>query len=370
MGPFPHSGPEPAISRDNPAGTGGFAFVEFAHPDPDALRLLFGRMGFMRAAVHRSERIELWRQGDITYVLNDAPGSHARQFGGLHGPSAPSMGWRVADAGKAHAHAVRMGARPYDGPGRLLNLPALQGVGGSLIYLADAKAGAAFFRDGFEWSGPEKPKGVGLTYIDHLTHNVHRGNTGVWADFYSRTFGFRQVRVFDIDGKYTGLFTRALVSPCGRIRIPVNEDKGETGQIVDYLNRYGGEGIQHIAAGTDDIYHAADAMAARGLKYMPKPPDSYYRQAARRIPGHGEPVERMARHGILMDGDGIAGGPETRVLLQIFSKTAVGPIFFEFIQRKGDEGFGEGNFKALFEAVERDQIERGLLVQPFGMRSA
>jgi 4-hydroxyphenylpyruvate dioxygenase len=202
---------------------------------------------------------------------------------------------------------------------------------------------------------------VGFHYLDHLTHNVHKGRMDVWFDFYERLFGFRQIRFFDIEGKFTGLQSRALTSPCGRIRIPINEDRGETGQIVEYLKRYNGEGIQHIAVGARDIYAAVDAIAERGVTFMPKPPATYYPLSKDRVTGHGEPLDRLERHGILIDGEGVVGGGETRILLQIFSKTYIGPIFFEFIQRKGDDGFGEGNFKALFEAIEQDQIERGVL---------
>ena len=361
MGPFPHSAPRATLTEANPAGTDGFEFVEFAHPEPEKLRALFARMGYERVARHASKDIELWQQGDITYVLNDEPGSHARRFVDLHGPCAASMGWRVADAAHAHAHAVKMGAVSHDGCDKALDLPAIVGIGGSLIYFTDQYGDGANPYGGFEWLGAAKPEGVGFHYLDHLTHNVHRGNMDKWFDFYSGIFNFRQIRFFDIEGKFTGLFSRALTSACGRIRIPINEDRGETGQIVEYLKRYNGEGIQHIAVGSDDIYAATDEIAARGLLFMPRPPMSYYDLSHQRVAGHQEPVERMARHGILIDGEGVVDGGETRILLQIFSKTVIGPIFFEFIQRKGDDGFGEGNFRALFESIEQDQIARGVL---------
>ena len=361
MGPFPHDAPPATISERNPAGTDGFEFVEFAHPEPQVLRDLFGRMGYALVARHRRKAIELWQQGDITYVLNDEPGSHARRFVEAHGPCAPSMAWRVADAAHAFAHAVRGGAEPYDGPGKTVDWPAIVGIGGSLIYFTDRHGDADPYGTEFEWVAAPKPEGVGFRYLDHLTHNVHRGNMDTWFDFYGRLFGFRQIRFFDIAGKYTGLHSRALTSPCGRIRIPINEDRGETGQIVEYLRRYNGEGIQHIAVGCDDIYGAVDAIAGRGVRFMPKPPMAYYELSKTRVVGHEEPLDRLALHGILIDGEGVVGGGETRILLQIFSKTVIGPIFFEFIQRKGDDGFGEGNFKALFESIEQDQIERGVL---------
>ena len=360
MGPFPHSAPKASISAANPAGTDGMEFVEFAHPQPDELRALFARMGFERAARHNSRDIELWQQGDITYVLNNDPSSHAARFVAEHGPCAPSMGWRVVDAAHAFAHAVKMGAVAYDGADKALDVPAIVGIGGSLIYFVDQYGAGRHPYGDFTFTNA-KPKGVGFHYLDHLTHNVHKGNMDKWFDFYSTIFGFKQIRFFDIEGKFTGLHSRALTSACGRIRIPVNEDRGETGQIVEYLKRYKGEGIQHIAVGCDDIYTATDEIAERGLRFMPKPPMAYYETSKARVAGHDEPIDRLAKHGILIDGEGVVDGGETRILLQIFSKTVIGPIFFEFIQRKGDDGFGEGNFKALFESIERDQIERGVI---------
>ncbi len=360
MGPFPHAAAKASISAANPAGTDGFEFVEFAHPEPAELRALFARMGYVLTARHRSRDIELWQQGDITYVLNDAPGSHARRFVDEHGPCAPSMGWRVVDAAHAFAHAVKMGAEPYMGGDKTLDVPAVVGIGGSLIYFVDQYDDVDPYHD-FIWLQAAKPAGVGFHYLDHLTHNVHKGNMDLWFDFYGRIFGFRQIRFFDIEGKFSGLFSRALTSPCQRIRIPINEDRGETGQIVEYLKRYKGEGIQHIAVGAVDLYAAVDEIARRGVKFMPKPPTSYYQLSKTRVAGHDEPLEAMARYGILIDGEGVVDGGETRILLQIFSKTVIGPIFFEFIQRKGDDGFGEGNFQALFESIEQDQIDRGVL---------
>jgi 4-hydroxyphenylpyruvate dioxygenase len=362
MGPFPHDAPRAAITAENPAGTDGFEFVEFAHPDPEEVRALFMRMGYTLTARHRTKAVELWQQGDITYILTDEPGSHARRFVEDHGPCAPAMGWRVVDAQHAFDHAVRNGATPYTEGDKTLDWPAIVGIGGSLIYFTDCYGGGANpYAADFEFIAEAKPTGVGFHYLDHLTHNVVKGNMDKWFDFYSRLFNFRQIRFFDIEGKYTGLYSRALTSACGRIRIPINEDRGETGQIVEYLKRYRGEGIQHIAVGCEDIYACTDAIAERGLKFMPKPPMSYYDLSKTRVIGHKEPVEELARHGILIDGEGVVDGGETRILLQIFSKTVIGPIFFEFIQRKGDDGFGEGNFRALFESIEQDQIDRGVL---------
>ncbi len=361
MGPFPHDAPKAQITTDNPAGTDGFEFVEFAHPEPQKLRELFARMGYAHVANHKTKAIELWQQGDITYVLNDEPDSHAKCFVEEHGPCAPSMAWRVVDADHALKHAVSKGAEEYTGSAKTMNVPAVFGIGGSLIYFIDDYYETSPYNSEFDWIGKAHPEGVGFYYLDHLTHNVHQGNMDVWFNFYGRIFNFKEIRFFDIEGKFTGLHSRALTSPCGRIRIPINEDRSEKGQIVEYLKRYNGEGIQHIAVGARDIYDATDAIADRGLKFMPAPPEKYYELSRERVVGHKEPIERMKKHGILIDGEGVVDGGETRILLQIFSKTVIGPIFFEFIQRKGDDGFGEGNFKALFESIEADQIARGVL---------
>ncbi|WP_420011159.1 4-hydroxyphenylpyruvate dioxygenase [Tateyamaria sp.] len=361
MGPFPHHAPKSTISAENPAGTDGFEFVEFAHPEPDALRALFGRMGYEKVAKHRIKDIELWQQGDVTYVLNAEADSFGACFVAEHGPCAPSMGWRVVDAQHAFERAVSLGAKPYEETGKVLDVPAIYGIGGSLIYFVDQYYDTSPYNDEYEWLAQSKPRGVGFFYLDHLTHNVHKGNMDTWFRFYGNLFGFKEIRFFDIEGKFTGLLSRALTSPCGRIRIPINEDRGETGQIVAYLRKYKGEGIQHIAVGSDNLYDSTDAIAENGLKFMPGPPDTYYDLSKTRVVGHDEPLERMKKHGILIDGEGVVDGGETKILLQIFSKTVIGPIFFEFIQRKGDDGFGEGNFKALFESIEQEQINSGEL---------
>lgn len=362
MGPFPHNAPKSQISDENPAGTDGFEFVEFAHPEPEELRALFARMGYALTGRHKTKNIELWQQGDITYVLNAEPNSFAARFVEEHGPCAPAMGWRVVDAQHAFDHAVSKGAEPYEGADKTMDVPAIKGIGGSLIYFIDQYYETSPYNEEFTWLEQSKPRGVGFHYLDHLTHNVFKGNMDKWFGFYCDLFNFKEIRFFDIQGKFTGLFSRALTSPCGRIRIPINEDRGETGQIVAYLKKYKGEGIQHIAVGSDDLYESTDLIAENGVKYMPGPPDAYYDLSHERVVGHDEPIDRMKKHGILIDGEGVVDGGETRILLQIFSKTVIGPIFFEFIQRKGDDGFGEGNFKALFESIEREQIESGELV--------
>jgi 4-hydroxyphenylpyruvate dioxygenase len=364
MGPFPHDAPPATISTANPAGTDGFEFVEFAHPDPDALETLFWRMGYTEVARHKTKDISLYRQGRINYLLNREARSHAARFVAEHGPCAPAMAWRVVDARHALERILDLGGTEYTGDDKSIDVPAVIGIGGSLLYLVETfgAKGSAYDAD-YVWLGERdpQPEGVGFHYIDHLTHNVRRGNMDTWYRFYAETFNFREIRFFNIEGKLTGLHSRALTSPCGKIRIPINESTDDNSQIEEYLRAYKGEGIQHIAVGTDDIYVATDAIAARGLKFMPGPPDVYYETSKTRVQGHQEPIARMKKHGILIDGEGVVDGGETRILLQIFSKTVIGPIFFEFIQRKGDEGFGEGNFKALFESIEEDQIRRGVL---------
>jgi len=366
MGPFPHDAPPSEITAQNPVGTDGFEFVEFAHPRPHELAVLFTAMGYVPVARHKTKAITVYRQGDINYFLNAEPGSFAARFVAAHGPCAASMAWRVVDAQHAFAHAVKLGAEPYEGADKTLDVPAIKGIGGSLLYFVDRYgAKGSPYSDEFVWLGDvdPRPKGVGFHYLDHLTHNVKRGNMDKWFDFYTKLFNFRQIRFFDIEGKLTGLFSRALTSPCGRIRIPINESADANSQIEEYLREYNGEGIQHIAVGADAIYDATDALAANGLQFMPGPPDSYYAKSFRRVRGHAEPIERMKQHGILIDGEGVIDGGATKILLQVFSKTVIGPIFFEFIQRKGDDGFGEGNFKALFESIEEDQIRRGVLTE-------
>lgn len=362
MGPFPHSAPVSEITPTNPAGTNGMEFVEFAHATPAKLEHLFASMGFEPVAKHKTKAITIWRQGDINYVLNAEPESFGMRFVDTHGPCAPSMAWRVVDAQYAFDMAISKGAEPYMGNDKVLDVPAIMGIGGSLLYFIEV-SGASPYADEYDWLGAvdPKPTGNGFYYLDHLTHNVQRGNMDKWYNFYCDIFGFKQIRFFDIKGKMTGLTSRALTSPCQRIRIPINESADENSQIEEYLKEYNGEGIQHIAVGCDDIYQSTDEIAAKGMKFMPAPPDMYYAMSKKRVQDHDEPLDRMKRNGILIDGEGVVDGGETRILLQVFSKTVVGPIFFEFIQRKGDDGFGEGNFKALFESIEQDQINRGVI---------
>lgn len=368
MGPFPHDAPRSEISATNPIGTDGFEFVEFTHPEPEKLESLFAQMGYTAVARHKHKAITIWRQGDINYILNAEPNSHAVRFSETHGPCAPSMAWRVADAQQAFKHAVSKGATPYTDNDKALDVPAVVGIGGSLLYFVDqyGDAGSAYDKE-FNWieqSNPA-PEGIGFYYLDHLTHNVFRGNMDTWWHFYRDLFGFEQIHFFDIAGKMTGLVSRAITSPCGKIRIPLNESTDDKSQIETYLKKYNGEGIQHIAVGSEGLYDATDKLAERGVTFMPGPPDAYYERSTERVNRHQEPLDRMKKHGILIDGEGVIdqanGDRMTKILLQIFSKTVIGPIFFEFIQRKGDEGFGEGNFKALFESIEEEQIRSGEL---------
>ncbi|GAP37173.1 4-hydroxyphenylpyruvate dioxygenase [Piscinibacter sakaiensis] len=355
---------------DNPMGTDGFEFIEYAAPDPAAMRAVFERMGFTAIAKHRHKDVTLFRQGGINFILNAEPDSFAQRFARLHGPSVCAIAFRVQDAKSAYERAVGLGAWGYAGtagPGEL-NIPAIKGIGDSLIYLVDRWRGKNGARDGdignigffdvdFEPlpGATLSPVGTGLTYIDHLTHNVHRGRMDEWAEFYERLFGFREIKYFDIEGQVTGVKSKAMTSPCGKIRIPINEEgKEKAGQIQEYLDRYRGEGIQHIAMGSDDLYATVDRLRANGVSLLDTI-DTYYELVDKRIPGHGEDLQALHERKILIDGS------PGKLLLQIFSENQLGPIFFEFIQRKGDDGFGNGNFKALFESIELDQIRRGVL---------
>ncbi len=351
---------------DNPLGLDGFDFVEFSAPQKGILEPVFQAMGFTLIARHRSKDVQLWRQGEINLIANYEPGSPAAYFTAEHGPSACGMGFRVRDAATAYALAIERGAEPVEvrtGPMEL-RLPAIRGIGGSIIYLIDryGDGGLSIYDIDFIFeAGAERhPVGAGMQIIDHLTHNLYGGRMAHWAAFYERIFNFREIRYFDIKGEYTGLTSKAMTAPDGKIRIPLNEEgqKGG-GQIEEYLRAYNGEGIQHIAFSCDDLYAAWDRLKALGTPFAPAPPATYYEMLAERLPGHGEPVDALQTRGILLDGS--TENDDPRLLLQIFSQTMIGPVFFEFIQRKKDEGFGEGNFTALFKSMEADQIRRGAL---------
>jgi 4-hydroxyphenylpyruvate dioxygenase len=350
---------------ENPMGLMGFEFVEFASPTPGVLEPVFEAMGFVKVAVHRSKDVVLYRQGGINFIVNNEPNSVASYFAAEHGPSACGMGFRVKNAHQAYAYALEHGAQPVEIPtGPMeLRLPAIKGIGGAPLYLIDRfEDGKSIYDIDFEFlDGVERhPEGAGLKIIDHLTHNVYRGRMAYWAGFYEKLFNFREIRYFDITGEYTGLTSKAMTAPDGLIRIPLNEEaKKGGGQIEEFLMQFNGEGIQHIALLTDDLTATLDQLKMAGVPFTPAPPDTYYDMLEERLPGHGEDVPALQTRGILLDGSTQAGGK--RLLLQIFSQPVFGPVFFEFIQRKGDEGFGEGNFKALFESMERDQIRRGAL---------
>jgi 4-hydroxyphenylpyruvate dioxygenase len=350
---------------DNPIGLMGFEFVEFASPTPDLLEPIFERMGFAHVANHRSKDVALYRQGEINFIVNREPRSAAYYFAAEHGPSACGMAFRVRDSHKAYARALELGAQPMEMPtGPMeLRLPAIRGIGGAPLYLIDRfEEGKSIYDIDFAFvpGADPHPGGHGLRTIDHLTHNVYRGRMTYWADFYRRIFNFRDLRYFDIKGEYTGLTSRAMTAPDGRIRIPLNEEASKsTGQIEEFLMKFNGEGIQHIALLCDDLVATLDRLRASGVPLMSPPPATYYEMLDERLPGHGEDVGALASRGILLDGT--TDGGSKRLLLQIFSQPLFGPVFFEFIQRKGDEGFGEGNFKALFESLERDQLRRGVI---------
>ncbi len=346
----------------NPAGTEGFDFLEYTTPHVEVLSKQFQSMGFTPIAKHRDRDVILFQQNNIRFFINNTPNSHASEFAQEHGPSVSAMGFRVKDAKAAYQRAISLGAKPYQ-PSKeqsIFDVPAIYGVGGSLIYFVDYQENdESNYIEKFEiFSTPNMAQNnKGLTYIDHVTHNLHQGQMDVWADFYTRLFNFHEVRYFDIEGRLTGLKSRAMASPCGKIRIPLNESSDDKSQIEEFLKDFNGEGIQHIALGTDDIYQSVEQLHTSGLDFLDTP-DTYYELIEKRLPNHGESMERLQKNRILIDGHTDQG---RKLLLQIFTKNMLGPVFFEVIQRKGDEGFGEGNFKALFESIELDQIRRGVL---------
>ncbi len=354
---------------DNPMGLCGFEFVEFASPTPGVLEPLFEKLGFSLVAKHRSKDVVLYRQGGINFIVNREPRSQAGYFATEHGPAACGLAFRVRDAHQAYQRALDLGAQPIEIPtGPMeLRLPAIKGIGGAPLYLIDRfEDGKSIYDIDFEFlpafqdTKDRNPVGHGLKLIDHMTHNVYKGRMAFWGAYYERIFNFREIRYFDIQGEYTGLTSRAMTAPDGLIRIPLNEESGRNGgQIEEFLMQFNGEGIQHIALLTDDIMASVDALQLAGIPLLPAPNASYYEMLEERLPGHGEPVAELQTRGILVDGSTTGG--DKRLLLQIFSQTVLGPVFFEFIQRKKDEGFGEGNFKALFQSIERDQVRRGVI---------
>jgi 4-hydroxyphenylpyruvate dioxygenase len=344
---------------DNPMQTDGFDFVEFAAPNPAILADLFIKQGFVAVSKHKTKKITRYQQGGINFLLNEEPEGFAKNFSAIHGPAACGMGFRVKDAAFAHKRALSLGAKDFGPHGDTLDLAAIYGIGDSALYLVDQYGSSDFYASAFTPipGATSAPTGCGLNLIDHLTHNVNQGNMDKWAQFYETLFNFKEIRYFDIEGKLTGLVSRALTSPCGKIRIPINESKDDHSQIEEYLKAYNGEGIQHIAMYTNNIYETVEGLSKKGLKFLDVP-DTYYDQVNKRVPEHGEDLDRMRKNKILIDGN---YQTKEGILLQLFTENVIGPIFFEIIQRKGNEGFGEGNFKALFVAMEQDQIRRGVL---------
>ena len=353
--------PAADTATDNPMGLNGFEFVEFTSPDPEALADLFVKMGFTHVGTHRSKNVRRYAQGDINFLLNMENAGQVAGFRDTHGPSANAMAFRVADAAKAVKLATERGAVPVEGkvgPAEL-NIPAIEGIGGANVYLVDRRGGATLYDIDFEPVPGATPNdnSVGLHTLDHLTHNLMRGRMNYWADYYERIFNFREIRFFDIEGKQTALVSKAMTAPDDKIRIPLNESQDEHSQIEEFIKDYKGEGIQHIAMATDDIFKTVDTLRANGIRFQDTI-DTYFDLIDKRLPGHGHDVEEMRKRKILIDGAPETGGG---LLLQIFTENMVGPIFFEIIQRKGNDGFGEGNFKALFESIELDQIRRGVI---------
>ena len=346
----------------NPVGCDGFEYVEFAADDTTELCQLFEALGFTAVAKHRTKDVVRYQQGDINFLINREDRGHPAHFRQQHGPCACAMAFRVKDAQQALEHAKSRGAKMYQREkvsAMELNIPAIYGIGDSLLFLVDRyKDSTIYDVDFIPFDKIDFDKGAGLKTIDHLTHNVYPGHMDEWANFYERIFNFREIKFFDIRGQKTGLISRALSSPCGKIKIPINESEDQQSQINEYLREYNGEGIQHIALTTENIYQTMEKLKSHGVEFLDVP-DTYYRAINERLPGHGEPIAELQKHRILIDGVLENGKPQ--LLLQIFTQTVIGPIFFEIIQRKGDEGFGEGNFQALFDAIERDQMERGVL---------
>lgn len=347
----------------NPMQTDGFEFVEFASPkDDDSLEKTFESLGFSCVAKHRFKDVFLYRQGHINFILNKQAGSFSEDFAKAHGPSACAMAIRVKDSELAFNRAISLGAHPYKSvvSKEELAIPAIYGVGNSLIFFVDRYDSKTIYDYDFEFfPGADKnPKGLGLEIIDHLTNNVYPGQMDKWAKFYENIFNFREIRYFHITGQKTGLLSRAMTSPCGKIRIPINEPTEDSSQIAEYLREYKGEGIQHIALTTQNISQSVDLIQKSGINFLDIS-DTYYQIVRERFPTLDLDYETLSKYKILIDGE--VDGNRKELLFQIFTGTLIGPIFFELIQREGHNGFGEGNFSALFETMERDQEKRGVL---------
>ena len=349
-----------ARTADNPIGLDGFEFVEFTSPDPAGMVGLIEQLGFVASHEHPTKPVTRYKQGDISLIVNRDPAGQAAAFRAAHGPSANGMAFRVDDAKAAFDLAVSRGGKAADGEGLLgEGAFALEGIGGSLLYLVDRYgARGSLYADWTPTPGAEAAEArenVGLKVLDHLTHNVRRGQMRTWSSFYNQVFGFEEQKYFDIKGKQTALFSQAMIAPDQAIRIPLNESQDDHSQIEEFIRKYNGEGIQHLALTTDDIYGTIERLRARGVA-LQDTTETYYELVDARVPGHGEDLERMRANRILLDGSQQDGH-----LLQIFTENLFGPIFFEVIQRKGNAGFGAGNFQALFESIELDQMRRGAI---------
>lgn len=342
---------------NNPLGTNGFAFVEFATNDIQKLENDFKKLGFaLYGKAKNNKEVYLYKQGHILFIINNSADSQVSQFYKLHGNSACSMGFYIENPELAILEAQKSSATVVSNNEDSIwfNIPAIYGIGNSIIYFIGLDNS---FLNRFELYNIDNTNSCGLEYIDHLTHNVRNGQMAVWADFYIKIFGFYQIRYFDIDGKKTGLFSKAMTSPCGKIKIPLNESKDDKSQIAEFINEFNGEGIQHIALTSKNIYDSVINLKEKEVRLLDTP-DTYYELIEKRLPNHGEKLELLQQHKILIDG---VTAPQKKLLLQIFTENMVGPAFFEIIQRKGDEGFGEGNFQALFDSIELDQMRRGVL---------
>jgi 4-hydroxyphenylpyruvate dioxygenase len=343
-----------AVGSRNPIQINGFDFIEFTTKFPQEIIDIFTKFGFVITGRHQRKNIFLLEQGKMKFIVNAEENTDAAAFESIHGSGVCAISFRVKNSHFALQEAVKRGAKAVICAD--YNLPAIEGIGSSKIYLIDRQTSTQFFNSFFEPTGQlpvAKPK---VTYIDHVTHNVFKGNMDAWARFYEYIFNFQEIRFFDIKGKKTGLRSKALVSPCGKIRIPLNESQDDFSQIAEFLEKYNGEGIQHIALGCHDIYSVVDQIKQQEIVFQDTP-ESYYELIDKRISSHEENIVALKKLKILIDG----GQKEDGILLQIFTKEIIGPIFFEFIERKGNKGFGEGNFQALFESIELDQIRRGVL---------
>lgn len=343
---------------ENPLGLDGLEFIEYVSPDPQALEQLFFKMGFQKIGQHKRKNVTLYRQNHVNFIINQEPGTFAAKFAKQHGPSICATGFRVKSAQRAFDLAVSRGARPIESKndGASHSFPAVYGIGDSAVYFVDRYRAPVHFDDDFRYLQPELfPKGKGFVTIDHLTNNVPKGEMQKWCDFYAKIFGFYEVRKFDIKGEQTGLTSKVMRSPCKKITIPINEPTEGKSQIQEYLDEYHGSGIQHLAMAVPDIAKTVKELGEAGIQFLDAPPGTYYEEIPNRVPRVTEDIKQMQDLKVLIDGD------DTGYLLQIFTKNLIGPIFYEIIQRKGHTGFGEGNFQALFDAIERDQKARGYL---------